>query len=77
LLFFSNPDSKYHRNNMSIKVSRDQGAAWDMSKTLLLDEWGSFGYSCITCENDSVIGILYEGSKAQMIFQQISVNELN
>lgn len=77
LLFFSNPDSKYHRNNMSIKVSGDQGATWDMSKTLLLDEWGSFGYSCITSVNDSVIGILYEGSKAQMIFQQISVNELN
>lgn len=77
LLLFSNPDSKYSRNRMSIKVSKDQGATWDSASPVLLDEWGSFGYSCLTSVNDSVIGILYEGSKAQMIFQKITVGELD
>ncbi|MGL5226736.1 MAG: exo-alpha-sialidase [Bacteroidales bacterium] len=75
LVLFSNPDSKYHRNQMSIKVSKDDGKTWDLSKTQLLDEWGSFGYSCLTSVNDSVVGILYEGSKAQMIFQKMKINE--
>lgn len=76
LLLFSNPDSKYHRNHMTLKVSSDAGQTWKTSSSLLLDEWGSFGYSCITSVNDSVVGILYEGSKAQMIFQQVSLSEL-
>ncbi|MGL5317329.1 MAG: exo-alpha-sialidase [Bacteroidales bacterium] len=75
LLFFSNPDSKYHRHRMSVKVSKDGGNSWDKDKTILLDEWGSFGYSCLTSLNDEVIGILYEGSKAQMIFQKIEIRE--
>ncbi|MGL5730380.1 MAG: exo-alpha-sialidase [Bacteroidales bacterium] len=75
MLLFSNPDSKYHRNRMSIKVSNDDGKTWDLPKTQLLDEWGSFGYSCLTSVNDSVVGILYEGSKAQMIFQKIKIDD--
>lgn len=76
LLLFSNPDSKTDRNHMSVKVSFDDGNTWPEEHKIVLDEYNSFGYSCITSVNDSVIGILYESSQAQMVFQQIQLKEL-
>lgn len=76
ILLFSNPESYDSRDHMTLKVSFDEGNTWPDDKKILLDEYGGFGYSCITSVNDSTIGILYEGSQAQMIFQQIKLNEL-
>lgn len=75
LLLFSNPNSKTHRNNMTIKVSFDEGKTW-CSKNILLDAGGSFGYSCLTSLDENTIGILYESSRAQMVFQRISLQEI-
>ena len=43
---------------------------------ILLDEWGGFGYSCITSVDENTIGILYEGSQSQMVFQQVKLSEI-
>ena len=74
-IFFSNPNSRLARKDITIKMSVDDGATWPKEYWVLLDEWGGAGYSCLTTVNDSVIGILYEGSQANMIFQQILVKE--
>ncbi len=76
LVLFSNPNTKTGRHHMSIKVSLDDGESWDLSKTLLLDEGDSRGYSCMTKVDDHTLGILYEGSQADMTFQLIDIDQL-
>jgi sialidase-1 len=76
MLLFSNPDSKTIRHHMTIKVSYDDGLTWPVSKKILLDEWKSRGYSCLTSIDNDTIGILYEGSQSDMVFQQIKLKEL-
>ncbi|WP_315815249.1 sialidase family protein [Paraflavitalea speifideaquila] len=76
VLLFSNPDSKTTRHRMTIKVSYDDGKTWIDSKKILLDEGKSRGYSCLTSIDKNTIGILYESSMADMVFQQVSLKEL-
>ncbi len=76
ILLFCNPESYNKRNHMTLKVSFDDGKTWDDRKKILLDEYDSFGYSCITSVDDSTIGIFYESSQAQMTFQQVKLDEL-
>jgi sialidase-1 len=74
VLLFANPNSKYERINLTIKMSFDQGNTWPMNKWILLDEGKGRGYSCITSIDDHTIGILYEGSRADLIFQKIDIS---
>jgi sialidase-1 len=76
VLLFTNPNSYTHRNNFTLKASFDDGQNWPEDKWILLDEYEGNGYSCITAVNDSTIGILYEGSQANLVFQQISLDEI-
>lgn len=76
VLLFSNPDSRTNRDHITLKVSFDEGNTWPADKKILLDQYSGRGYSCITSVNDSVIGILYESSQADMVFQQIQLKEL-
>jgi len=77
ILLFSNPNSKYKRERMTVKVSLDEGKTWPEKYWLLLDELGlSGGYSSLTSINNTTIGILYEGSQAQMTFESIGLDEL-
>lgn len=76
LVLFSNPNSKTHRKNMSIKVSFDDANSWPEKFTTLLDAEGCWGYSCMTKIDDNTVGILYEGSQAHMVFQMITIEEL-
>lgn len=76
VLFFSNPNSKTIRNNFTIKTSFDDGNSWPESNWLLLDEYSGNGYSCITSVGEETIGVLYEGSQADIVFQLIPVSEL-
>jgi len=77
ILLFSNPNSKIKRERMTIKVSFDEGETWPEKFWLLLDELGlSGGYSSLTSINNNTIGILYEGSQAQMTFESIRLGEL-
>jgi len=76
ILLFSNPNSKTSRNRMTIKVSFDDGKTWPEEYWLLLDEKRGRGYSCITSIDEQTIGILYEGSRADMTFQKIRLSEI-
>lgn len=76
VLLFSNPDSKTLRHHMTIKVSYDDGLTWPVNKKILLDEWKSRGYSCLTSIDNNTIGILYECSQSDLVFQQIKLKEL-
>jgi sialidase-1 len=43
---------------------------------MLLDEQKSKGYSCLTSIDENTIGILFEGSRADMTFMKITLSEL-
>lgn len=76
VLLFCNPESYNRRDRMTLKVSFDDGHTWPDDKKILLDEYSGFGYSCITSVDEATIGIFYESSQAQMVFQQIKLEEL-
>lgn len=75
LLAFFNPDSHANRNRLTLKLSFDEGMTWPREHRVMLDEWGGFGYSCITSIDENTLGIVYEGSRAQLVFQQVKLNE--
>ena len=75
-LLFSNPNSLHGRNHITIKSSNDRGLTWPKEAQLLLDEWGSAGYSCMSMIDDEIVGILYEGSRAHMTFQRVKVKDI-
>jgi len=76
ILLFSNPNTKQGRHHTTIKVSFDDGATWPEKYWLLLDEGDNRGYSCLTAIDEQTIGILYEGSRADMTFESIPLREL-
>jgi len=75
VLFFSNPDNKSERTNMTVKASLDEGVTWPEEQQVELFAPAGYGYSCLTMVDDSHIGILYEGVK-ELYFQKIKVDEL-
>lgn len=76
LLLFCNPASFDKRDHITLKVSFDDGNTWPSEHHILLDEWTGFGYSCITSVDENTIGVLYESSQSQMVFQQIKLSEI-
>lgn len=76
LLLFSNPNSKYGRHHMTIKVSFDDGKTWPETHWLLLDEGSGRGYSCLSSIDENTIGILYEGSQSDLTFQKIALTDI-
>lgn len=76
LLAFFNPDSYQSRDHLTLKLSFDNGMTWPEKYWLTLDDWGGFGYSCITTIDEDTLGIVYEGSGAQLVFQQIRWKDL-
>ena len=72
VLFFSNPNSKHRREKMTVRISLDQGKTWPQS--ILLDPKGG-AYSSLTMVDDQTLGILYESSVADMVFQKIKLSE--
>ena len=77
ILLFSNPNiSESPRRKTTIKVSLDDGMTWPEKYWLLLDEGYNRGYSCLTSVDENTIGIIYEGSTADMTFESIPLDEL-
>jgi sialidase-1 len=72
VLFFSNPNSRYKREKMTVRMSLDQGKTWP--KSILLDQKGG-AYSSLAMVDDRTLGILYESSVADMVFQKIKLSE--
>ncbi len=75
VLFFSNPDNKYSRSNITVKASLDEGMTWPEKYQLELNEEEGDGYSCLTMVDENHIGILYEGRK-ELFFQKIPVKDI-
>ena len=75
-LLFSNPATEKGRYNMTIKASTDDGASWPEPYQLLLDEGTGWGYSCLTFIHDNEVGILYEGSVGNLVFQIIPLEDI-
>ena len=76
VLFFSNPSTKSGRHHITIKASLDNGNTWPEKYQLLLDEGRGNGYSCLTGVDNDHIGILYEGSQADLVFQKIPIMDI-
>jgi len=76
MLLFVNPNSKTKREKITLKVSFDDGKTWPQKHQILLDELSGRGYSCITSVDEKTIGIVYESSQADLVFQKISLDEL-
>jgi sialidase-1 len=72
VLFFSNPHDKSKRQNMTVQVSLDDGKKWP--KKIQLDKTGG-AYSSLVMVNDRTVGILYESSRADLVFQKITLDE--
>jgi len=76
ILLFSNPRNKTRRATMTIQISFDEGKSWPAKNHVLLDELGG-AYSGLVMVDDQTVGILYESSAADMVFQKIPLSELN
>lgn len=75
LLLFSNPDSSVERKDITIKLSLDGGLTWPAAHQVVLDEGYGWGYSCLTMIDESTVGILYESSVANIIFQAVPLKD--
>ncbi len=76
LLLFANPNSKEGRRHHTLKLSFDQGMTWPEEHQILLDEGRGRGYPNISRVDDRHIGIVYEGSQADLVFEKLSLEEL-
>ena len=74
LILFSNPNSTSGRNHIAIQVSTDKAVSWPYK--LMLDEGSSMGYSCLTQIDDKTVGIVYESSKGNILFQAIPIQDI-
>jgi sialidase-1 len=74
ILLFSNPYNKHARRGMTIQLSRDDGETWPGTDQILLDEFGG-AYSSLVMVDHETIGILYESSRADLIFQKVKISE--
>ena len=75
ILLFSNPDNTSRRTHQTIKMSLDGGLSWEKENQVMLDELSGAGYSCLTMIDENTVGILYEGSAAQMCFQTVRLED--
>lgn len=74
VLFFSNPNSKTSRAQMTVKLGLDDGQTWPEDRHILLDHRGG-AYSSLVMIDDETVGILYESSRANLIFQSIPISD--
>jgi len=75
VLFFSNPNNREARTNMTIKASLDGGLTWPEEFHTELNAAKGDGYSCLTMVDENTVGILYEGTK-ELFFQKVAVSEI-
>ena len=75
-LIFANPHSQTERSQHSLQVSFDDGQTWPNSHRLLLDEGRGAGYPSLTLIDERHIGVVYEGSGAQLVFEKFELGGL-
>ena len=74
-LYFSNPRNPLGRSMMTLQMSKNDGLNWPEAQQILLDSRGG-AYSSLVMIDEQTIGILYESSVADFVFQRIAVREL-
>jgi len=58
-ILFSNPGSTKGRENLTVRISYDEGKTWAISKSVSKESsWAA--YSCLTILQDNTIGVFYE-----------------
>ncbi len=76
VLLFANPHSQRDRTHHSIQVSFDEGSTWPEQYRMLLDEGRGNGYPSLSRIDDRHVGIVYEGSGSDLVFEKMSIDEL-
>jgi len=76
VLLFANPHTQKGRTHHTIQCSFDDGQTWPDSHHLLLDEGQGAGYPSLTRVDADHVGIVYEGSQAQLVFEKIPLRDL-
>lgn len=76
LLLFANPQSQIGRIRQTIQTSFDEGKTWSKDYRLMLDEGAGAGYPSLTRIDKDHVGIVYEGSQAQLVFEKIPIRDL-
>ena len=64
VFLFSNPATQTARTNGTVRLSRDEGKTWPVSRVLYP---GSFAYSCLASLPDGSIGCLFERDRTTKI----------
>jgi len=59
---------------MTVQVSLDDGLTWPVERHILLDRSGG-AYSSLVMIDAETLGILYESSLADLVFQTIKLQE--
>jgi sialidase-1 len=75
VLLFSNPNTQTSRERMTVKASLDNGATWPTQYQLLLDKLGG-AYSSLAQVDSETVGIVYESSQAQLLYQRLRIDEI-
>lgn len=76
VLLFANPHSQKARTHQTLQVSFDEGRTWPESHRTLLDEGRGAGYPSLTQIDGKHVGIVYEGSRAHIVFERFTIDEL-
>lgn len=76
VLLFANPHSQLGRTHQTVQVSFDDGLTWPDSHHWLLDAGRGAGYPSLTQMDRSHVGIVYEGSQSQLVFEKLPINDL-
>ncbi|MDB4759416.1 glycoside hydrolase [Akkermansiaceae bacterium] len=71
ILLFSNPHNRFQRSHITIQASLDDGLTWAKKHQVLLDEGKGRGYSSLVMVDEKTVGILYESSRANLVFQRV------
>jgi sialidase-1 len=76
VLLFANPHSEKARTHHTIQASFDDGLTWPERNRLLLDEGRGRGYPSLSQIDADHVGIVYEGSQADIVFEKIALRDL-
>jgi len=73
LLVFTNPASTKKREQLTLRISHDEGKSWPFTRTI---EAGSAAYSCLTWLGDGCLGLIYERDDyKKLTFVQVDIRE--
>jgi sialidase-1 len=73
VFLFSNPATQNGRTNGVVRLSRDEGATWPVSRIICP---GTFAYSCLASLPDGSVGLIFEGSRKRIVFCRFTLDWL-